>query len=136
MLGTEYSAACLAYLGDAAFELWVRKTLLSCGVGTSSACNAESLLFVTAHSQSEALLRIEPLLTDDESDAYRRGRNSHVTPPKSAAPADYHRATGLEALVGALYVEGLTSRIDEILSTAFADVISDVKRRHGCGTAR
>lgn len=131
MLGSDHSAACLAYLGDAAFELWVRKTLFTCGVATTSSFNTEALLFVTAKAQSAALTNIEPLLTEEESDAYKRGRNAHVTPPKSASAAEYHRATGLEALIGALYIEGQESRIDQLLNAAFADVIADVTARHG-----
>lgn len=114
-----YSGASLAYLGDAVIELWVRETLLRAGITSPASCNAEALRFVTARSQSEAFAHIEPLLTDGERDIYRRGRNAHVTAPKSASTAEYHRATGLEALVGALYLEGRDDRIRELLSEAY-----------------
>ena len=131
MICAEYNGALLAYLGDAVIELWVRKTLMASGVVTPASCNAEALGFVTAHSQSESFSRIEDMLTEEEAETFRRGRNSHVTTPKSAKPAEYHRATGLEALVGALYLSGMQERIDELLSRAYEHVIDDVRVRHG-----
>ncbi len=123
----------LAYLGDAVIEVWVRKKLLSLGVTTTASCNAEALLFVKARSQSGAFSRVEDMLTEEETDIFRRGRNAHVTSPKSASVAEYHRATGFEALCGALCLDGRTDRVDELLGAAYADVIKDVAARHGGG---
>ena len=131
MTKQDYGGASLAYLGDAVIELWVRRTLLQMGIVTPSVCNSEALLFVTARSQSEALSHIEDMLTDDERDIFRRGRNAHVTTPKSASAAEYHRATGLEALMGALYIEGRGERIDELLLSAYGAVLSEMRERHG-----
>lgn len=125
--------ASLAYLGDAVIEVWVRETLLRLGIVTPAVCNAEALHFVTARSQSEAFSHIEPILTDCERDIFRRGRNAHVTTPKSASVAEYHRATGLEALIGALYLDGRADRIDELLRAAYDVVLSEIGERHGSG---
>ena len=130
MMCAEYNGASLAYLGDAVIELWVRKTLLSAGVVTPASCNAEALGFVTAHSQSESFSNIEDMLTDEEAETFRRGRNAHVTTPKNARPAEYHRATGFETLIGALYLSGRHDRIDELLGKAYVNVIDDVRSRH------
>lgn len=133
MTGRELGGAPLAYLGDAVIELWVRKTFLSIGITAPSVCNEEALHFVTARSQSEALSRIEPLLSEVEHDTFKRGRNAHVTVPKSASSAEYHRATGLEALIGALFIDGETERIDELLREAYADTLCGIRSRHGAG---
>lgn len=127
----ELGGASLAYLGDAVIEVWVRKTLLEHGVTTPAACNAEALSFVTARSQSEAFSRIEDALTERERDLFRRGRNAHVTAPKSASAAEYHRATGFEALVGALYLDGEAGRISELLAAAYGDAVTALSRRRG-----
>ena len=68
---SEYNGALLAYLGDAVTELWVRETLLSLGVRSPAACNAEALGLVTAKAQSESFSRVEGMLTRNESDAER-----------------------------------------------------------------
>ncbi len=130
MVEKELGGAPLAYIGDAVIELWVRETLISIGIRSSAACNAEALLFVTARSQSEAFSHIEPCLSPDETEIFKRGRNAHVTTPKSATAAEYHRATGLEALIGALYLDGKRERAYELLSVAYRDVISGIRARH------
>lgn len=72
---------------------------------------------VCAKAQAAAFRRIEALLTDDESAVFRRGRNAHMgSVPKNAAIIDYRIATGMEALVGYLYLSGK----DERLSAAYA----------------
>lgn len=126
----EFNGAVLAYLGDAVVELWTRELLLSCGITSSAVASSEALSFVTAKSQSEAYELVRELLTEEEADVFRRGRNAHVTVPKSASPADYHRSTGFEALLAALWLDGKRDRINEIMSIAYADKIKSLKRRH------
>lgn len=126
----QYSGAVLAYLGDAVIELWVRGLFISLGLTHPSVCSKEALFFVTAKAQSEAYEIIKDMLTDEENDVFRRGRNAHVSVPKSASHADYHRATGLEALAAALHLEGRDERLDELFFAAYKDKIDDLKRRH------
>lgn len=126
----EICGAALAYLGDAVIELWVRELLVSFGITSSAVLSSESRLFVTAKAQSEAYERIKDLLTEEEDDVFRRGRNVKVSVPKSASPAEYHRATGMETLFAALHLEGAKQRADELLHVAYADVIADIKLRH------
>lgn len=127
----EFNGTVLAYLGDAVIELWTRELLISVGITSSAVASSEALLFVTAKAQSEAYEAVKDMLTEEETDVFKRGRNSHVTVPKSAAPADYHRSTGFEALMAALWLDGRRDRIDEILSAAYADKIKALKERHG-----
>ena len=127
----EFNGTVLAYLGDAVIELWTREFLISVGITSSAVASSEALLFVTAKAQSEAYEAVKDILTDEETDVFKRGRNAHVTVPKSAAPADYHRSTGFEALMAALWLDGRRDRINEILSAAYADKIKALKERHG-----
>ena len=106
-------AADLAYLGDAVYEIAVRTHLVRCGVKTPSVA---SLAYVKATAQSTAMEKILPYLHEAEADVYRRGRNCiHNTTPKSCTPSEYRRATGLEALLGYLWLMGDTDRIHTLL---------------------
>lgn len=114
------SAAGLAYLGDAVWEMYIRRRLVLSGISRPSEA---SLRYVTAEAQSDAVERLLPHLTEEEADAYRRGRNSgHGNVPKHAAVAQYRRATGLEALFGFLDLSGRTARIEELISLAFPEL--------------
>ena len=69
--------AALAYVGDAAFEVLVRRRLIEEGQTQSGKMSRLALSYVKATAQSEAADRILPLLTEEESDIFRRGRNAH-----------------------------------------------------------
>lgn len=108
----QMSAADLAYLGDAVYEIEVRTYLVQNQVKTPSVA---ALQYVRATAQSAAMERILPHLTETENDVYRRGRNCiHNMTPKSCTPSEYRRATGLEALFGYLWLMGDTDRIREL----------------------
>ena len=71
--------------------------------------------FVSAPAQAERVERLLPLLTEEENDFYRRGRNAHVNGvPKNATHEQYSKATGLECLFGTLYLLGRRERINEL----------------------
>ena len=111
------SPASLAYLGDCVFELCVREYLVNEQVQRPS---VEALKYVTAHVQSKVTEKILPHLTEEEENEYRRGRNlGHSSVPKSSTPAEYRRATGLEALFGWLYLNKRHDRIHELFDLAF-----------------
>ena len=113
-------ASALAYLGDSVIEVMVRELLVRKGSKTPS---VESLKYVTAEAQCKALELISPLLTEDESDAFRRGRNSvHSGVPRHATPSQYRRATGVECLFGYLYMVGETERARELFNVGFASL--------------
>lgn len=116
---SQTSAASLAYLGDSVLEIFVRERLVLRGVKTPS---VESLKYVTAPAQSEAVEKILPQLTEEESDVYRRGRNCvHSGVPKNATPAQYRRATGLETLFGYLYLSGENDRLRELFAVGYGE---------------
>ncbi len=107
----------LAYLGDAVFELLVRRRLVEAGVRRPS---DEAVSYVSAASQSDALSKIEDVFTEEERDVYHRARNNYHTQnvPKSASAVQYRRATGFEAVFGWLYLRGDEARIEELFNTA------------------
>ena len=107
----------LAYLGDTIYDLYVRRALVRRG-GRVQNMHREAVSMVCNHGQSEALGRIEGLLTEAEAGVVRRARNAHQNPPRNANPAEYHRATGLEALMGYLYLTGNQARLDELMKIA------------------
>lgn len=107
----------LAYLGDAVYDLYVRALVMKHG-GKVRALHRMATDRVNARAQSEALLKIEHMLSEDERDVVRRARNANQVPPKGASPADYQRATGIEALMGHLALKGQTDRIDELMRAA------------------
>lgn len=105
----------LAHVGDAVFELLVRLYLCSGRGKTGGSLHQAATKLVNAHAQAEAMRRILPLLTEEEAEVYRRGRNAKVNSvPKHAEVGDYHAATGLEALFGWLYLLGRRDRVNAL----------------------
>ena len=110
------SSEALAYLGDAVFALYVREKLVGKGISHAKDLNRLSLAFVTAERQSALLHETLERLTEWEKDIYHRAYNHKgLKPPKHASHAEYRAATGLEAIVGALYYTGQKDRISELL---------------------
>ncbi len=105
----------LAFVGDAVYTLYVRRILVlghGCKTGELNHLATEK---VSAHGQSEALSRILPLLTEEEDEIFRRGRNAKKpTKSKNATVGEYVRSTGFEALIGFLYLTGREDRIKEL----------------------
>ena len=110
----------LAYLGDTIYDLYVRRRLVIAG-GRMKDLHRAAVSQVRASAQSEALARVEEMLTEEEQGVVRRARNVKQHPPRNADPADYHRATAFEALLGYLYLMGREERLQEILTTANPD---------------
>lgn len=116
------SPMALAYLGDARHSLYIRRMLVASGISKSGELNERSLDFVTAKSQAAAMRKIENLLIEDEMEVYKRASNSgHLNKPKNASAADYRAATGFEAVIGMLTWIGDEERVEELLSSAYAE---------------
>ena len=115
---TNLSPANLAFLGDAVYSLFVRERLAKTNLLIKE-LNEKANAIVSAVSQAKAFEKIKNLLTKEETEIFKRGRNIHTNnTPKSATVAEYHIATGLETLMGYLYLEGKTDRIKELLDKA------------------
>ncbi|MBQ7737083.1 MAG: ribonuclease III [Oscillospiraceae bacterium] len=111
------SALALAHMGDAVYDLLVRRELCRAGRYTAGDLHRETIRYVSAAAQARAAARIQPVLTEEEAAVYRRGRNSHShAAPKSVSAGEYHAASGLEALFGWLYLREDKNRIEELFS--------------------
>lgn len=109
----ELSPLVLAYIGDAVFEVFVRMLVISKGNAPVNKLHKMSKGYVSAKAQAEIFFKIESLLTDEEMAVFKRGRNAKsFTVPKNADIMDYRHATGLEALVGFLYLDNKIERLN------------------------
>ena len=123
----EISTAALAYLGDSVLEVCVREMLVKKGVSSAKNLNSEALRFVKAEAQADAIMKILPILSEEENAAYRRGRNiGHTNVPKSATVGQYRMATGFEALFGYLWLTDKKDRINELFMLAYEDKINEI----------
>ncbi len=105
-----------AYVGDAVYELYIRTNLVNSSNAKPHKLHVESIKYVKAAAQAENLRKIDDVLTEEEKDVVRRGRNvqnHHVA--KNASVADYAHATAFEALIGFLYLTNQDERLHEIL---------------------
>ena len=108
----------LAHMGDCVFEILCRAYLCAKGGKNVGNLHRDTINLVKAQSQAKFVERLLPLLNEEELAYYRRGKNAHVhAVPKSCTPAEYAKATGLEALFGALYLAGRTLRLNELFKT-------------------
>ena len=109
------SPLALAFLGDTVWDLLIRGSLLM-SQAPAGVLHRRAVGLANAGAQADAFARVEPLLTPEEADVARRGRNAHARhgPPRNQDPVDYSRATGLEALLGYLYLTGQEARICEL----------------------
>lgn len=108
----------LAYIGDTVWDLLVRSRLLYQGKNLRH-MHQGAVARVNAAAQSAALQSLSGMLTQQEEDIVRRGRNAHARHPvpKNQDPADYQAATALEALIGYLYVTGQEERLMTLFTT-------------------
>ena len=105
----------LAHIGDGVYELLCRSYLCAKGEHTVDRLHRDTVQLVKAPTQAKLVEKLLPHLTESELAFYRRGKNAHVhAVPKGASPAEYAKATGLEALLGALYLSGQTARINQL----------------------
>ncbi|MCR5564669.1 MAG: ribonuclease III [Gammaproteobacteria bacterium] len=117
------SGLSLAYIGDAVYELEIRKYLLSLGITKVKELHNEAIKFTSAHAQALIMAHLMDKLSEEEIEYYKRGRNSGGThKPKNFSLKEYREATGFESLIGAIFLEKNEERLREIidLSISFA----------------
>lgn len=116
----------LAHLGDCVYELMVRSWLCLHGKATAKNLHRATVTYVAATAQARRCACILPLLTQEEADVFRRGRNTAPhSVPKAADRSDYQSATALEALFGWLYLQGRTERLNELFDRMMAEEASE-----------
>ncbi|HBM80330.1 MAG: ribonuclease III domain-containing protein [Clostridiales bacterium] len=117
----------LAYIGDSVYELYIRTSMLADNTESNvHKLHILSIKYVKAHAQFETLHRIQDILTEEELNIVRRGRNSKSGfVPKNADVCEYRNATGFEALLGYMYLKGDIKRLMDILNCSMAEKKSD-----------
>lgn len=111
----QLSPLTLAFYGDCVYEVLVRRKIVMGGSRPSQELHRLAVEKVRASFQSAAYETLLPVLTEEETDILKRGRNATgLNPPKSSNPRDYHRATAIEVLFGYLDLIGEKERIEEL----------------------
>lgn len=112
----ETSPLVLAYLGDALYEAYIRSYLVKCNKLSVHKLHKLSVGFVSANAQAAIIHKLMDILSEDEKDIIRRGRNTKSgSVPKNADIGKYRYATGFEALVGYLYLSNQNDRLSDVL---------------------
>ena len=114
----------LAHLGDSVFEVMVRSWLCLHGKAKARDLHRATVKYVAAPAQAAMVQKILPILTQEEQDVYRRGRNTAPhSIPKAASRGEYQTATALEALFGWLYLQGRNDRLNLLFSTMMEEQV-------------
>lgn len=113
-----YSPLTLAFLGDCVYDLIIRTKLLEEGNRPVNTLHKQKSNLVRAEKQAEMADAMKDILSEDEYEIYKRGRNAKtVSHAKNAGLSDYHKATGFECLLGYLYLQGNVDRILELVKS-------------------
>ncbi len=116
----------LAYIGDVVFSMYTRLRLVPNSSKVQVLHDIDAKM-VSAVMQSKAMQLLEPELTEDEAQAFHRGRNAKSAVPKSASVAQYRMATGFESLLGYVFLEGQEERLEYILDKSFAIISKEMQ---------
>ena len=114
-----YSPLTLAFLGDSYYELMVRQRITLEHNMSTAKLHRAAVERVRASFQASAAECITELLTEEEAEILRRGRNATGSVPRSSNPAEYRKATALEALFGWLLLIGETNRAEELFEVIY-----------------
>ena len=118
-----YSPLTLAYIGDAIYDLVIRTIVVERGNQSAKGLHKTTIKYVNAKVQAKMIDALEETLTEEELAVYHRGRNAKsYTSAKNASIIEYRKATGLEALMGYLYLKGETARMLMLIQTAFEKI--------------
>ena len=114
----------LAYIGDAVYEVFIRSYIMHKENMPVAKLHKASTRYVSAKAQAEIVKHISDDFTEEELSVYKRGRNAHsYTSAKNADIVDYRMATGLEALIGYLYIKKDHQRLKMLVEKCI-DVIN------------
>lgn len=117
-----YSPLTLAYIGDCIYDVIIRTVVVERGNRSVNQLHKTVVRYVNAGTQARMIEALQEYLTDEEQGIYRRGRNAKSSSTaKNASVTDYRKATGMEALLGYLYLKDEMGRAIEL-----------VKRGIGC----
>ncbi|MDE7253990.1 MAG: ribonuclease III [Acetatifactor sp.] len=107
-----YSPLTLAYIGDGIYDLVIRTVVVEQANRPANELHRITTGYVKAGIQAQMIVALKDELTEDEAEVFKRGRNAKPhTMAKNASRADYHKATGFEAVMGYLYLTGQNERM-------------------------
>ena len=110
------NANTLAYIGDAVYELYIREYAMQIRMENVDVMSSLTVKYVKAESQALGIKAILDNLSEEEQSVVRRGRNRKIrSTPRAVDPVIYKTATGLEALIGYLYIKGEDERLTEVV---------------------
>lgn len=113
-----YSPLTLAYIGDCIFDLVIRTVVVERGNEPVNKLHRKTVTYVKAQTQAAMIEALLSELSEEEISVYKRGRNAKsYTSAKNASIGDYRKATGLESLMGYLYLTGRETRMLELIKT-------------------
>lgn len=118
----EYNGLALAYIGDSYYELKIREYLLDKGFAKVNDLHKKAICFTSGEAQAKYMdyFLDNNILSEMEINMFKKGRNSNCNQKrKNISLATYLKATGFEAMIGYLYLEGMFDRIDELLSIIY-----------------
>ncbi|MCL2019775.1 MAG: ribonuclease III [Oscillospiraceae bacterium] len=114
-----YSPLTLAFLGDGYYELLVRQKITLLHNMSANKLHHAAVKKVRASFQAAACEKLKTVLTEEESEIFRRGRNAGGAVPRSSTPSEYRKATALEVLFGWLLLIGETKRAEELFEVIY-----------------
>lgn len=115
----------LAYIGDTVYESRIRKHLIDKGLTKVNDLHKNAVKYTSAKGQYKAMGKLASLLTEEETDIFKRGRNTQGAKRKNTTLQEYQQATGFEALVGYLYLMEKHERLEEIIKEAISTIEGD-----------
>lgn len=128
----EYDIKALAYIGDAVYELYVRRHITENTHSQVNVLHRRTIKYVSAKAQAYVIECIENKFTEEEHAIFKRGRNAvSNTVPKNTDVITYKVATGFEAVIGYLYLSNELERLEEILRESI-NVIKNIQGGKGC----
>ena len=122
-----YSPLTLAYIGDAIYDLVIRTIVVERGNKSANNLHKKAVTYVNARVQARMIDALESELTEEETAVYHRGRNAKsYTAAKNASVIEYRKATGFEALIGYLYLQGQQERMLFLIHEAITRIGMDI----------
>lgn len=107
----------LAFIGDAVFNVYIRTYLASKSNSQTGKLHVASIHYVSAKGQAKMIEHLQDILTEEEIAIYKRGRNTNIhAVSKNVDVITYKMATGFETLIGYLYLQHQSERLDEIVA--------------------
>ena len=126
-----YSPLALAYIGDDVYDIIIRTMVVEKANRSAHDLHLISSRYVKAQTQAAMIEALGDVLTEEEEAVYKRGRNAKAyTTAKNASVADYRKATGLEALMGYLYLSDRMDRVLELMKEGFTRLELTVREGH------